>query len=79
MIQCNHNFNYFLKEKLIFISQEKATLEEKLEESFKSLEDSKSYINTLVEQTKAEKRNRARYENFLKKLIKFIYLTFKSF
>lgn len=76
MIQYNHHFNYFLK--INFISQEKATLEEKLEESFKNLEDSKSYINTLVEQTKAEKRNRARFEIFIKKFYK-IYLTFKNF
>jgi hypothetical protein len=40
--------------------KEKQTLEEKLQESFKNLEESKSYINTLVEQTKQEKRNKAR-------------------
>lgn len=37
-------------------------LEEKLQESFKSLEDSKSYISTLVEQSKEAKREKARFE-----------------
>ena len=72
MIHFNATTILILFLEINFISQEKATLEEKLEESFKSLEDSKSYINTLVEQTKAEKRNRARFKNFLKILIKFI-------
>lgn len=35
-------------------------LEEKLNESTKNLEESKSYINTLQQQTKEEKRNRAK-------------------
>lgn len=50
--------------KMILLKKEKADLEEKLQESFKNLEDSKSYINTLVEQTKQEKRNRARSSKF---------------
>ena len=36
-------------------------LEEKLNESVKNLEDSKSYINTLQKQTKEEKKERAKY------------------
>ena len=43
--------------------KEKANLEEKLQETFKTLEESKSYISTLVEQTKQDKRNRAKWES----------------
>jgi hypothetical protein len=42
------------------IAQEKAMLEEKLQQSVKNLEESKIYINTLQQQTKEEKINRAR-------------------
>ncbi|RNA39993.1 ras and EF-hand domain-containing -like [Brachionus plicatilis] len=38
--------------------KEKAMLEEQLQEKNQSLQDSKSYINSLVQQTKEEKRNR---------------------
>jgi hypothetical protein len=47
----------------VFIKiKEKAMLEEQLNESVQNLQDSKSYISTLVEQTKQEKRNRAKLE-----------------
>ncbi|CAF1005588.1 unnamed protein product, partial [Brachionus calyciflorus] len=40
--------------------KEKAMLEEELHEKNKSLQDSKSFINSLVQQTKEEKKNRAK-------------------
>jgi hypothetical protein len=40
--------------------KEKQILEDKLQESFKNLQDYKSYINTLQQQNRDEKINRAK-------------------
>ena len=40
--------------------KEKLMLEEKLQESFKNLQDYKSYVNTLHQQNRDEKINRAK-------------------
>lgn len=59
LLKLNH-LEFQQKQENERLLKEKQTLEEKLQESFKNLEESKSYINTLVEQTNKEKRKRAR-------------------